>query len=227
MAAKRKDTRPSKDISVITQTALKAHALAIAYEAALKSRLPEDILDGLTADLVALGVQVPGVKLARAKVKAATAGQGEALAHGYALVTAVRMAVSRSDATRDVRKEYGVGVKVSPKVVKDVKAVLMQIIDRANAHPAEAAAAGLVPSDIVDLSKALEAVKDADHGQEKLRAGAPLTTQERNQTARRILSVIDRIATAGVLHFAAKETERARFEALIRRSKPKKKPQAK
>jgi hypothetical protein len=128
--------------------------------------------------------------------------------------------VARSGASADVRKAYGVGVKVSPKVVKDVKAAVAMIVDRATEKADEAKSLGILPKDVAALNTAKAAIQDADSDQEKKRASAPLSTKARNETGRRILAAVDRIIGAGVIEFAQSPTERAQFEALIGKGNP-------
>lgn len=210
-----KDAYPRKDFSAIVQVGLKAHNLAGAHQAALEPRLPSGLLDGLAADLTKLGGDVPGAQATRAEARAATASQDEALAQGYALVTAIRTAVQRSGASKDVRVAYGVGVKTSARVVKQVKAAILQIVERANSHPAEASALGILSKDVTALEDDLATITSADDSQEQRRAGAPQSTKERNRTANRILGAVDRVVAAGVVEFAKAPETRAEFEALV------------
>ena len=60
MANAKKDGHPNRDFSAVTQRGLKALDLAQTHQAALVPRLPAGTLDGMTADLQKLGVDVPG-----------------------------------------------------------------------------------------------------------------------------------------------------------------------
>lgn len=227
MPAAKQDSHPKKEFSAILQNGLTAHALATKHQPELEPRLPNGCLVALAADLSILGAHVPGAKEAHATAQAATVSQDAALASGHALVTAIRTAVARSGASLDVQKAYGVGVKVSPKVVKDVKLAIGLILKRAAAEPAEAKDVGILPKDVTALNAAAAAITDADDAQEKQRAAAPLSTKERNATARRILAAVDRIVGAGVIEFAQNPTLRAQFEALIGKGNPEAKPKGK
>lgn len=59
-----------------------------------------------------------------------------------------------------------------------------------------------------------KAITDADRIQEQQRARAPLSTQDRNRTANRILEAVARIAGAGGLEFDSDPEARAAFRAL-------------
>ena len=109
MANAKKDGHPKREFSVVTQRGMRARELASAHQAALEPRLPAGTLDGLTADLLKLGADVPGALVTRSTSKTATRSQNEALAQGYSLVTAIRMAVQRRGVASDVRAAYGVG----------------------------------------------------------------------------------------------------------------------
>lgn len=210
-----KDSKPAKQFASIIQTGIKAQGLAEGHRADIEARLPAGLIDGLGADLQALGQLVPAATQVRHESKGATAGQNTALESAYALVTAVRTAIQRSGQSKDVQKRYGVGAKVNARVVKDVIAATRVIVDRVDAAPDEARAAGVLPADIDALRAAETALRAADVAQETKRASTPLSTKARNQASRRVLSAIDRIAGAGILAFASDATVRARFEALL------------
>ena len=212
---KGKDAHPKKEFSGILETGVSALNLATAHVQALEPRLPAGLLDELSADVQKLGGDVPGAEATREAARAATATQEGTLAQGYALVTAVRAAVLRSGAGKDVRKGYGVGAKTSVKVVKSVKAAISGIVERATAYPEEAASLGILPRDVAALQEDLAAITTADEKQEEQRAGAPQSTKERNRTANRVLEAVDRIVSAGVLEFAKDAEKRAEFEALV------------
>ena len=215
MVKAKKDAFPSKDFSLITQTGLKALQLAQDHKAELAARLSQSVLDALVTDLKNLGTVVPAALVQREVTKTATLTQDEALAQGYALVSAIRTAVVRKGATAEVRKAYGVGTATNPKIVKRVKAAISQIVDRAVAQPAEAASLGILQKDIDVLKADLQAITIADDTQEQQRAGAPTSTKERNRTANRILAAVDDVVAAGVLEFAKDAEKRAAFEALV------------
>ena len=215
MANGKKDAHPSKDFNASTQRGLKALALAQTHQAALVPRLAAGTLDGLTADLQKLGADVPGALVRRSAAKTATKSQNEALAQGYLLVTAIRTSVARRGAAADVRAGYGVGVKTSEKVVKQVAAAISLILKRAGEKPAEAAELGILQKDLGALGEDLAAITAADGAQEEKRAGAPGATKERNRTANRILAAVDVIVGAGVVEFAKDAGLRSAFEALV------------
>jgi hypothetical protein len=215
MANAKKDGHPKKDFNAVTRTGLKALGLAQDHKAALEPRLAAGTLDGLSAALQKLGVEVPGALVMRSTAKTATVSQNEALAAGYSLVTGIRTAVQRRGAAADVKKAYGVGAKTNPRVVKQVAAAIRVILERAGADPGEAAALGILQKDLVALADDLAAITSADGEQEKKRAGAPGATKERNRTANRILGAVDVIVAAGVVEFAKDGEVRAAFEALV------------
>jgi hypothetical protein len=168
----------------------------------------------LIDDLDLLGVAVSGAKQVRQEAKVATSEQVAALDAGYARVRAVRTAVKKARASKEVKRAYGVGQVVRANLVRDVKAVLKLILDRATANPEEAASFGLLKKDLDAMAAAHQAITDADKVQEQKRASAPSSTQERNRTANRILDAVARIAGAGGLEFAGEPEVHAAFAAL-------------
>jgi hypothetical protein len=224
-----KDARVNKGFSEVTQVGIKARELVTEYQQQLSPRLDPALLTTLTADLGLLGAVVPAAKGAKEDSVQATAHQSSALEQGHRMVTAVRAAVGRTRPGRNVSLAYGVGTKTSKNVVKDVKNALQKIIDRASDNPEEAASFGILPADVKAYTDQIAAIDAADQAQEHARARAPLSTKVRNATARRILEAVDRIAGAGMIAFATSPTERASFEALIKRARramPKKQTSA-
>lgn len=205
---------PNQDFSAVALLGLKAGNLALLHEASLAPRLPPSLLPTLLADLDRLGVVVPGARQTRHEAKVATADQQAALHAGYTRVKAVRAAVKKAGAAAEVQKAYGVGQLVQPALVRDVKAVLKQILDRATANPEEAGSFGILPKDLDAMTTAHEAISAADRAQDQKQASAPLSTQERNRTANRILAAVARIAGAGGLEFADTPDVLAAFIAL-------------
>jgi hypothetical protein len=209
-----KTTHPHRDFSSITQVGLKALGLAQAHQTELDPRLPADLLPGLVADLTALGVVVPAAAQARAQVKVATQMRGAAVGRAIDCVGAVRRAVRDAGAPPEVRRAYGVGMSLDKRRPNAIKTAVGLIVDRLDEHPEDAAAFGIVQSDI-DTVKALHAgVEAASTAQAQKRASAPQTTKERNRTANRILAAVRRIRGAGVLAFAQNQAVRGEFAAL-------------
>jgi len=130
----------------------------------------------------------------RQEAKVATATQAAALRIGYTRVKAVRSAVRKAHASKEVQQAYGVGQVVNPDVARDVKCVLQLILDRATTNPEEAASFGILQKDLEAIAVAHQAITDADKTQDHKQATAPLSTQERNRTANRILRAVARIA---------------------------------
>lgn len=220
MATKAKqDSLPNKTITQMTQTGLTAHNLAIQYAAQLTGRLGATLVTDLATNLTSLGVAVPAAQTAQGTSIAATAAQNTALDTGYQMLSAVRLAVTRNSADPAVRKAYGVGTKTSKLLVKDVKNGLQLIVNRAAANATEAAGLGILAADVTRYKAQILAVDAADQAQEKARASAPQTTKQRNTTARQILAAVDAIAGAGAIAFDTSPTERALFEALVKKGK--------
>jgi hypothetical protein len=221
-----KDTHPPKDFTSITQAGLKALNLGLTHKAEIDPRLP-GITDSLSADLDALGAVVPGAVQARHEAQVATRTQNAVLGQGYARVRAIRLTVRKSGVKKEVQRAYGVGQTTKSHVVRDVKAALQQIVDRAIKAPEEAAAFGLAPAAVDALQAFLEAFMDANRTQERKRANVPQSTKERNLTANRVLQSAVLIAGAGMLAFADDPVTFASFEALMASTKRTRAPKAK
>jgi hypothetical protein len=213
------DVKPRKDFTVITQLGLTAYQLTQQYSTQLAGRLSATLVSTLQSDLTSLDVVIPAVLGARAGSKASTKAQNDALEAGYAYVTAVRHAVARMQPSESQKSAWGVGTKTKKTIVKDVVNALQGIVTRATAQPTEATGFGITTADVTTYKAQLTAIKAADQTQEATRANAPLTTKQRNVVLNRILSAVSAISGAGVLAFATSPTERASFEALVKKVK--------
>ena len=96
----------------------------------------------------------------------------------------------RAKAPTDVKHAYGIGQYMNPRIVRDVKAAIQQILDRAKGDAVEARSLGIVKKDLEGMQAALAAIKDADTVQEQRRASAPggwssPTTRGRARISRR------------------------------------------
>src|SRR4051812_35685802 len=103
-----KDTRPRIDFTTITQVGLQAYNLGLAHKAAIDPSRPGTI-DGLGTDLDAIGVVVPGAVQAHHEARVATSTQNTLLEQGYTRVRAIRTAIRKAGAPKDVQRAYGVG----------------------------------------------------------------------------------------------------------------------
>ena len=205
--------KPEKSFAEIAQRALKAQQLVAAHGTALGDRITPAFLTALNADVAALTSHLPEVINTRNESVRSTAAQDQALLVGRNLVSGAHAAVRGMTSDREVRLAYGVGTKV-PLLVKNVKASLQKIVDRATANPAEAVGFGITPTDITSFTASIAAIVAADTAQESARAAAPGATKTRNATARSVLAGIMRIAGAGMRAFANDPTIRAEFAAL-------------
>jgi hypothetical protein len=213
-AAINPNAHPNQEFANITYLGRKAVNLALLHAAALGLRLPPTTVSTLIDDLDLLGAAVPGARQVRHELKVATADQDAALRAGHARVKAVRAAVKKARASDEVKKAYGVGQALNPAIVRDVKSILQLILDRAAADPAEAGSLGIVQKDLDVMTVLHQAITEADKAQDEKRSRAPLTTQDRNRTANRILDAVARIAGAGGLEFADDPKVLAEFAAL-------------
>ncbi len=114
-----------------------------------------------------------------------------------------------------MQRAYGVGQPTAYRRVRDVRAALQQIVDRATAVPQEAAGFGLVAADVEAMKGFVDQLAEADTTQEKKRASAPLSTKERNVVANRIVQTAAVIAGTGMRAFVGDPPAYERFEALM------------
>jgi hypothetical protein len=212
------NTRPKKAFHRIIQIGLRGLNLATAHQTAIEERLPE-VVTTLTLKLDELGVAIPGVLLTRNESVAATSAQNARIRQGYARVRAIRRMIVKAKALPEVRKAYGVGRRLHPTVHASVTAALKMIVNRATDEPAEAAALGLGPVTVADLTAFLASLSDTSKTQETKRAAAPLSTKERNALGHSVLQTVALIAGAGMVIFADDPVLYASFDELLAGSK--------
>jgi Asp-tRNA(Asn)/Glu-tRNA(Gln) amidotransferase A subunit family amidase len=209
------DTKPRWDFNAIGQMARKAILLADGHAVEIGSRLPPGFTKQLAADTDSLDVAVPVAMNNKDSQVQLTAAQGSALETGYKLVKAIRASVKGENPEKDVLLAYGVGIRINPRVVKDVKAAIKKILDRLAAQPADIKRFDFVQEDVDALKAAYAVIETADRDQEAGRAGGPAVTRGRNALANKILRAIKKIAGAGMRACAGDAAAYASFEALI------------
>jgi hypothetical protein len=209
------DTKPRQEFNAIGQLGLKAQALATKYQAQIGTRLSAAFLSSYSSDLAGLTSAVPTFITTHDGTVQLTSAQTVALANGYKLVKGIRTTVKGFGPDESVLLAYGIGAKVSTKLVKDVVAALQKILARITAEPVEAASFDLTAADSTALTGAIAEINQADLTQEQGRATAPQTTKDRNATGRRILAGVKKIAGAGMRTFNTDPTIYANFEELV------------
>jgi len=222
--AKARSPQPAGKPAAIVQSATKARDLVLRDRSALEPRLSAGFIDGLAADVVALGGLSAEAPRARSQSRVATLTQDQAIARGIALVKGIRDVVKAHHASAEIRRAYGVGTAATARTVKATRAVIEAVLARAASKPEEARAAGVLDSDLDALRSALAMIIGADADQENTRAAAPATTRARNEAARRLEDAVRRIAAAGQLQFVNDATRQAEYAALSAKSskaKPK------
>jgi hypothetical protein len=211
-----KDSHPRKSFHNINHIGLKALNLGVTHQAAIEERLP-GVIDALALDLDRLGVAIPGAIQKRSHSVAVTAEQRARILQGYTRVQAIRSMVRTAGVPKTVQQAYGVGWDIVPTQYKCVVAALQSIVKRATDAPEEAAALGLGPAAIADLTGFLASLNSMAEKKDKTRTDAPLSTKERNMAANRVLQTVALIAGAGMLLYPHDPATFASFQALIRR----------
>ena len=203
---------------VNTSVGSAAYALAMAHEAVLQPRLPAGLIATLAADLTLLGAP-PGAAAAHAPAAPAAPAPpavslADATAHAVALITAIHQAVRGSKASPAVRKLYGASGKAA-KVPKAVAKEGQKIVNQAKIDPSQALSLGILPSDVVDLGEALQALLTAEIAAGSRGGAAGTTAKQRRAATVSMNDAVARIAGAGVLAFATNASVRAQFESLM------------
>jgi hypothetical protein len=210
-----KATRPRTSAAQANQKGLEAHRLATRDRAELEPRLGAGVIDGLAADLAALGMVVPGALQERAEKKAATQGQYGALEDLHRMISAIRTSVVNSDLPKSAQKSWAIGQPVQKRIAKSVISAGEQIAARVDAAPEEARAIGVLPADQAALKASIAAARGADDSQEAKKISAKAATRTRDETLTRISAAAKRIASVGLLAFRTSPTKLAEYEALL------------
>jgi hypothetical protein len=217
------DTKPKQDWNEIGQAGLKAQGMAVEYATIIGARLSAAWLTSYGADVTALPLVVPQTITTHAGAVQLTSAQATALENGYNLIRGIRETVKSFSPAKDVLLGYGIGTGVDKALVKEVTAALQTIIARLEANTAEATSFDIVAVDLAGLQAALLAIQQSDTAQEAGRASAPLSTQQRNATGRRVMAGIRKIAGAGMRAFSTppnvNATIYANFAGLISKKK--------
>jgi hypothetical protein len=219
--------KPRHSDDTILLAGTKAYTLAIQYQPTLTPRLPATTVADLADDLKQVRAAVPGATQARAEARVTLATQRTLLRKATKLLGGIRKSVRRQAHDPDIRKAYGVGMAVSPLVVKQVVAVLTLIQDRAAKYPAEPPTLGVAQKDLDAVKQALADIDAAFDTRQKKRVEAPLSTKRRNQLLNRIFLAAGDIAAAGQLEFVADPEIAQSFAAILPPPSPRKKPAAK
>ena len=215
MGNNKKNIAPKRDFNAVGQLGRKAVLLANDHAAEIGARLPAGYTKLVTDDINSLDVAVPAAMNSKDNRVQLTAVQTTALATGYDLVKAFRASVKSEAPDKDVLLAYGVGAKINPRLVKDVKAAIKKILDRLVAQPAEMKLFHFVQEDVDALTAAYAVIETADRDQEAGRAEGPQVTHDRNVIARRILQAVKKIAGAGMRASLHDPQAYAAFHALI------------
>lgn len=151
----------------------------------------------LQLQLARAGVALPDYVVKHSDSGAATVTQDVALEDVHFHVMSVRDLVRTSDLSADAKRSWGVGVVIGNRVVRDHLAAADTILHRAKDFPSEPARAGLLPADLATLQAARDALDAADRTQTQKRGAAPLSTRERNDAARMVKLLTDRVSAVG------------------------------
>jgi hypothetical protein len=215
MGTSTNDNKPDRDFNSIGRAARAAILLADQHAKEIGARLPVGFTKQLGDDANSLDVAVPAAMNSKDSRVQLTAVQTAALRGGHKLVKGFLASVKGENPGKEVLLAYGVGVKVNPRVVKDVKAAIKKILDRLAAQPADMKRFDFIQEDVDALKTAYDVIETADRDQEDGRAAGPQVTRARNALANKILRAIKKIAGAGMRACTADPVAYAAFEALI------------
>jgi hypothetical protein len=216
---------PELDVQQITERGSKALALALANRARLEPRLDPSTIDGLAADLTALGTVVPDAAGARQSKKAATAAERQSAEALTRRIVAISDLVRHRHAgNAEALKAWGVGKAIAPQSTTQVLSRGRLLVSRARAVPAEARAAGVLEADITAIAAALTALDAANTTQGAASRDAETNTRTRDETLRRVHLTTRNIALAARVEFHDQPALVEQFETLLGPRDPMRRP---
>ena len=215
--------KPDHADETITRLGARARGLLVKYQAFVEPRLPTGTAAELEGDLAAVGGALPGPIVAHAEAGTASASQHVLLGRGARVTRSVRRLIHKAKAPRNVKKAYGVGVRLDAKSPKSVLAGLTLIQNRAAEVPAEPATLGVTQDDVDAVKQLITDIGTAFSTRVQKRAAAPAATRKRNQLLNRILHDTGLVSAAGQAAFRESPTIAQEFAALAPPPIPKKK----
>lgn len=237
MAAKQTATKTTKTVKTVKTVKTKArepkppldadalinrgkNGLALVNEFPIvMERLPAGLVPNLAADI---DVLIPGVKrslITTQSLRAATQTQDKAMVELYKSLSAMRLGIQKTVKDKDIRTEYGFGIKLNPSSLPALTSAAQKLVDRARDNTDEARDFGILDSDLTNLEILIAAVDTADGKQHDLIVAKPKTTRERDAAGNRVWKALVTIASRGVMSFPLNEEVRARFDVLDDRPK--------
>ncbi len=133
----------------------------------LKDRLGADYFERLDAKRATLEQLVTGRSAPKETMKAKTRELALVLEEATSLLGSLRSAILNAFPTgHQMRRHFGVGIKLNPKSMNSTIEALRMFIDGMEQYPAEAAAAKLQPRDLEKLKGFLAEIPAANDSQE-------------------------------------------------------------
>ncbi|MGI5862082.1 MAG: hypothetical protein ACOX6T_08485 [Myxococcales bacterium] len=199
--------------------------LVTTHLAELAPRLDADVIEGFLSDLPALRDEVSRVSVAQAEKAGETIRQDDVARDAARTVSAFRKAIrSAFDRKSPVRTAFGVGRRVGESEIGSVTAALAILAEAAEADPASARAAGILPSDVGELRALYDRLVQADRTQELAKGSAKDATATRIARHRRVEAAMTRIVGVSGIVFRTRPEIAERFaDCLPRTARPRKK----
>lgn len=191
----------------------------------LEARLEAGVIDGYQADLAITKAESTGAVVARQSKKAATSSQADQIARLSLLVQAVRNGCKQKRLPKEILDDVGVG-KAMTKSVKSVTDAAQLVIKAAEMHVDALRRAGVLPSDIEQISTLRDQLTVTDDVQEHRKTTSKDQTKVRNEAHKRLVTAMAAIIGAAELAFATDPERLEMYRALRPNQASAKKPAA-
>lgn len=214
-------TKPRWDLESAHRRGDAAHRLAVAHRPEVEGRLAPGVIDGLGANLEALG-STPVIRgAALIAQKGSTQAERDQSADGHDWAVAIREAARRTpDLPDSVLKKLGVGERITAADPKLVAAAIQAILETLTADGTLAATLGLLPDDVKDGEDLRASLSGAGKDQSDAMAAKKQKTLDKNLVQLQVEAAVDQISSRGALAFRKNPVIRDQFAALVSSAGP-------
>jgi hypothetical protein len=170
------------------------------YNAELSPRIPEDEREQHTANVAELEKRIPAQSTNLSGQKSTTAAQNETIKTIGKRVGSIRNIVMSTNASQEIKKAFGVGVKYSTTVM-GVAGAVDTIVKAYNQYTAWSNGAGIIAKDIAELTALEASLYSADTKQGESIYARKAATMDKNTLQRTVEDGISKISALGVQEF--------------------------
>lgn len=196
--------KPKWEIGIAISKGKQSVSLVETYATDLETRLQPDEANQHKANVAELEARQSGQSETLIAQKSKTLGQDEAIDELHTNIINIRSIVKSVNPSGEISKAYGVGEKIS-KTVAGVTAAANVIVTAYQDNTEWSNNAGIIESDIEEMSTLKETLEQADNIQETSKFVRKSKTMNKNVLQRTVEDEITKISALGVLQFQKKD----------------------